>query len=637
MKVLINERLSQHKYKTPEGYLICQDAILARTGKQTYTRGDVFGQDTKDAESDIEVDRKYEEVFSPKTLASFENKPVTVEHPDEDVNVDNYKEYAVGFVRDVKQGKIENGEDVILGTLVITDAQTIKEIEDGEHTELSCGYDCDIIDEDNPQQRNIRGNHVALCEHGRAGIAKIVDSWKGRDAMTYKGYKLEEAKYLHDEEIGAKIAITKNGIIVGGADSYEEAKSKIDNMKSEKDLHYSKDSIKDSITVNCPNMTLQEMKDYCDAFGNCEVYNTGVKGKYRLEGHDAREAYEELKSDGYIQDSVKDVNPRSGESKDEFISRFMEETKSEYPDEKQRLAVAHSYWEKKGRDSIKDKEPILVKKVYPLTQNYIALQDYHDYPHFWVVQKKNYHNEKEYYGGGVLEFSLNEAKKFAESEEIMDRLDKKYGKAEGYKRYISGQWDSVKDDFDRDYAYESRELENDIKRAKELYKKGDKSPSQILKSFGYKEDGEDAFYQEKGHYTKIIEFTDFDSRGDIKYYVLKDGKIPSGWTLTRAKFYDSIKDEDKYIVWADGTKQGNRALYRTATGNAQYCYSADAHQFSKDEAIKLTNQKGGKYTWVMKKVGDSLKKYEISYTKDGNEYIHIVRANSLGDAISKIK
>lgn len=172
MKFLSREKLSQHKYKTPEGYLVCVDAILARTGKQTYNKNEVF--DCDDA-SEIEVDRKPEEVFSEKAIASFENKPVVVEHPNEEVNVDNYKMYAVGFVRDVHRGRTANGEDVLLGTLVITDAQTIEEIENGEHTDLSCGYDCDIKNESALQMRNIRGNHVALCQEGRAGIAKIVD------------------------------------------------------------------------------------------------------------------------------------------------------------------------------------------------------------------------------------------------------------------------------------------------------------------------------------------------------------------------------------------------------------------------------------------------------------------------------
>lgn len=178
MKFLSSEKLSEHKYKTPEGYLICTDAILARTGKQTYRRSEVFA-DAKDDNTEIEIDRKPDEVFSAATLASFENKPITVEHPDEDVNSRNYQQHSVGFVRDVKKGSV-NGQDVMLGTLVITDEKTIEEIENGEHTDLSCGYDCDIIDEANPQQRNIRGNHVALCQEGRAGIAHIVDSIKAK-------------------------------------------------------------------------------------------------------------------------------------------------------------------------------------------------------------------------------------------------------------------------------------------------------------------------------------------------------------------------------------------------------------------------------------------------------------------------
>jgi virulence-associated protein VapD len=177
MKVLVSEKLSEHKYKTPEGYLICTDAILARTGKQTYTKDEVFGDGDN---TEIDVDRPYDQVMNPKTIASFENKPVTFDHPSEDVNVGNYKDYAIGYVRDVHQGKTDDGEDVIMGNLVITDQAAIDAIEQGDHTDLSCGYDCDIKDDNKGEymQTNIRGNHVALCEQGRAGIAHIVDSEK---------------------------------------------------------------------------------------------------------------------------------------------------------------------------------------------------------------------------------------------------------------------------------------------------------------------------------------------------------------------------------------------------------------------------------------------------------------------------
>lgn len=172
MKVLIKEKLSPHKYKDNSGYLICTDCILARTGKQTYTRDELFGDGDN---TEIEVNREESEVFNPKTLASFENKPLTIEHPNEDVNPSNYNDLAVGYIRDVHKGTYE-GKPVMMATIVITNEEAIQDVESGSLVNLSCGYDCDVNDDDNPCQKNIRGNHVALCEIPRAGITKIVDS-----------------------------------------------------------------------------------------------------------------------------------------------------------------------------------------------------------------------------------------------------------------------------------------------------------------------------------------------------------------------------------------------------------------------------------------------------------------------------
>lgn len=177
MKVLIKEKISPHKSKTPEGYLICRDAVLARTGTQEYHKNEIFS-DYDGEDVVVNVIRDSKEVFSQEAIASFENKPVTCEHPEEDVTPDNYKDYAVGFVRDVHKGTVD-GQDVLLGNLIITDADCINDIENGIRTDLSCGYTCDITNEKEPRQVNIRGNHVALCEQGRAGVAHIVDSADG--------------------------------------------------------------------------------------------------------------------------------------------------------------------------------------------------------------------------------------------------------------------------------------------------------------------------------------------------------------------------------------------------------------------------------------------------------------------------
>ena len=230
MRVLVSEKLSNHKYKTPEGYLICTDAILARTGKQTYTKNELFNDGDLTA---IEVDRPRDQVFNPKTIASFENKPITFDHPDEDVNVGNYKDYAIGYVRDVRQGKTDKGEDVILGNLVITDQDAINAIEQGDHTDLSCGYDCDIKDDGNGNysQTNIRGNHLALCEQGRAGIAHIVDS-KVKDA-NMKDWTQNEVKRFKIEKRGRGYGIYYKGQLVSKYNDYdkEEAEYELDRLK----------------------------------------------------------------------------------------------------------------------------------------------------------------------------------------------------------------------------------------------------------------------------------------------------------------------------------------------------------------------------------------------------------------------
>lgn len=198
MKVLIKEKLSPHKSKTPEGYLICRDAILGRTGAQDYYANEIYA-DSKD-DRIVKVMRDAKEVFSPETIASFENKPVTCEHPEEDVTPDNFKQYSVGFARDIHQGRVD-GEDVLLGNLIITDPETINDIENDIRTELSCGYTCDITDDENPRQINIRGNHIALCEKGRAGNARIIDSLDKYDPEYDKHFKQleKDAETLYKE------------------------------------------------------------------------------------------------------------------------------------------------------------------------------------------------------------------------------------------------------------------------------------------------------------------------------------------------------------------------------------------------------------------------------------------------------
>lgn len=191
MRILITERLSENKYIDNKGFLVCKDAIIARTGKQTYKMSDILNTDSDD---EVDVDRPSTEVFSVETLASFENCPITYNHPSDFVSPENFNDLAIGFVRDVKKAVID-GREVVTASLVFTNKEAIEDITSGRIKELSCGYDCDIKMNDNGEyiQTNIRGNHIALCENGRAGIAMIRDSTKDdRNSSTTRSQFNEE-------------------------------------------------------------------------------------------------------------------------------------------------------------------------------------------------------------------------------------------------------------------------------------------------------------------------------------------------------------------------------------------------------------------------------------------------------------
>lgn len=222
MRFLVAEKLGPHKFKTPEGYLICTDAILSRTGKQEYKRCELFGDTCEDPDKIVNVERTDDEVFSDKAMASFENKAVCIEHPDHDVNAENHNELAVGFVRDIHKGE-DNGKPVMMGTLVITDKDAVEAVESGEYKELSCGYDCDIDDDGELCQRNIRGNHVALCKQGRAGIARIVDSV---DDIRFWGQQYPYELWLTYPKTGRKF-------MAGAFKTHEEARRNTDRLRKE--------------------------------------------------------------------------------------------------------------------------------------------------------------------------------------------------------------------------------------------------------------------------------------------------------------------------------------------------------------------------------------------------------------------
>ena len=184
MRAYFGSRISDHMIRTPEGYLVCKDVPIARTGIQNY-RGMEFGG--TDPNKIYNIERPEAEVFSKAALASFEGKPVVDEHPTEDVKPGNVLQYLKGTCRNVHRGEGALS-DCIVADLIIYDDDLIRKIEDGKR-DVSCGYDClwDPKDIDTYVQREIRGNHVAVVNRGRAGHrVSIRDSKGGMKRMSTK-------------------------------------------------------------------------------------------------------------------------------------------------------------------------------------------------------------------------------------------------------------------------------------------------------------------------------------------------------------------------------------------------------------------------------------------------------------------
>lgn len=161
--------------RTADGYLIAE-AKSVRTGIQLYS-GDEVGKPSMPI---VRVYRPADQVFADASLQSFTHAPVTMNHPDEAVTADNWKELAIG---EVSTAAKKDGEWVHL-PLILKDAKAIAEVEEGKR-ELSAGYTCELIWGDgvtpdgqhfDATQTNIKINHLAVVTRARAGSqARIGD------------------------------------------------------------------------------------------------------------------------------------------------------------------------------------------------------------------------------------------------------------------------------------------------------------------------------------------------------------------------------------------------------------------------------------------------------------------------------
>lgn len=181
--------LSPNIARTPEGYVICKDVVIGRTGYQEYRVSQLpkaylrelgLLDRFSDPDEVVKVWRDPSQVFAPDTIASYEGKPATDNHPIRMVDAESHADVHRGHVQNIRRGDeaLDSGDIPMLADLIITDPELGDDVLNNHKRELSCGYTYGLAWDGNQlSQINITGNHVAVVPKGRAGAeARIYDS-----------------------------------------------------------------------------------------------------------------------------------------------------------------------------------------------------------------------------------------------------------------------------------------------------------------------------------------------------------------------------------------------------------------------------------------------------------------------------
>ena len=279
------EELGPNMEETPEGYLLCKNVPIARTGVLDYAQGETDNINVDHKTGIAKVICSPEELFKPETIASFNGKPVVDEHPrnfdDWTLNPVNTAKLQRGTVLNARQGEGEFA-DCLIADLLITDKELIKDIRAGKR-EVSCGYQSKGVQTAPGQGKktNIVGNHVALVKSGRCGqrcsikdhsmersMFKGKKSWKDRaaellgmskDAEEFK-QAVEKEPLAGDDDPGEKDGEggTHVHIHSEGASKYND--SDIDELKKKLEEHEGK--INDcAMRLNTHDEALEKKQD----------------------------------------------------------------------------------------------------------------------------------------------------------------------------------------------------------------------------------------------------------------------------------------------------------------------------------------------------------------------------------------
>jgi len=179
---VVGERLSKHLSRTPENFLLASAVVVGRSGWQRYRACELGLTDVPPNEL-VQVWRDPSQVFSKKTLASGECKPVTILHPAQFVSPDT-SDVIRGIMVNLRRGEMlaDGSGEGMLADFVLWDPLCISQVEAGILRACSLGYRCLYFfrEDGSFEQRDIVINHCALLDgEARGGTEVEIKDGKG--------------------------------------------------------------------------------------------------------------------------------------------------------------------------------------------------------------------------------------------------------------------------------------------------------------------------------------------------------------------------------------------------------------------------------------------------------------------------
>lgn len=181
------------------------------------------------------------EVFDQDSMNSLGGVPVTNQHPNGLLDSNNASKHMVGFTSDL----VERRSNTLATSITVTDGLTIEELDvKKSKREVSCGYSCEMEFKSGTYQgerydaiqRNIRYNHLAIVDKGRAGpVARIHMDGKDVDLELTDFREFKPMAKIKIDGVEYEINDTLAPIVKAKIDLVDASQAKLDAANAEKE------------------------------------------------------------------------------------------------------------------------------------------------------------------------------------------------------------------------------------------------------------------------------------------------------------------------------------------------------------------------------------------------------------------